>query len=361
MSTAYRLARPFLHALDAERAHALGLRALERGLGVPRATVRPDPSLRTTLFGRPLAHPLGLAAGFDKDARVVGPALALGFAFVEVGGVTPLPQPGNPRPRVFRLAEDRAAINRMGLPSEGAEVVAGRLDRLATRAGLLGVNLAPNTASTDPVADLVALAERFAPRADYLALDISCPNVVGGRRFSDPEALDVLLARVVPAMGGRAALALKLSPDLAGDALDAIVAVAQAHRIGGLIVGNTTLARAPLRSRFANETGGLSGAPLFARALAAVRTVAERAGGTPAVIGCGGIASGADAYAMIRAGAVALQLYTALVYAGPAVVVRIARELADALRAGGFATLASASGSDCAAARDYGGSIVTPP
>ncbi len=342
----YRLARPFLHRLDPEDAHELTLRALERGL-VPGQPPDDDPVLVTTLFGRALSNPVGVAAGFDKNARVYERMGAHGFGFVEVGGVTPRPQAGNPRPRVFRLPADGAVINRMGFPNEGADAMEARLARKGHGPLGLGINLASNADSADPADDFVALATRFARYADYLTLDVSCPNTANGQVFLDPARLADLLARLAAigwAGGGRPALVAKLSPDVDDALLGRLIATLTEARIDGIVVSNTTRARPPdLTDAAGAEAGGLSGRPLFAPSTAMLARVRELTGGGVPLIGVGGIASGADAYAKIRAGASAVQLYTGLIYGGTALVTRIKRELAALLRRDGFASVAEAT------------------
>ena len=342
----YWLAKPFLHCLDPEDAHELTLRALEANV-VPWQPRGDDPVLATTLFGRALPNPLGLAAGFDKNARVYERMGMHGFGFVEVGGVTPLPQAGNPRPRVFRLPEDGAVINRLGFPNEGASAIEARLKRKGRTDGIgLGINLASNAESADPADDFVQLARTFARYADYLTLDVSCPNTANGLVFLDPVRLSDLLVRlaVVEWESARPALVAKLSPDVDDVLLQRLVATLLDARIDGIIVANTTRARAAdLRSAHASEAGGLSGTPLFAPSTALLARVRELSGGTVPLIGVGGIASGADAYAKVRAGASAVQLYTGLIYAGTGLVTRIKRELAALLRRDGFASVAEAA------------------
>ena len=338
----YVFAKPFLHSLDPEDAHELTLCALEMGVvpGQPRGD---DPVLATTLFGRTLSNPIGLAAGFDKNARVYERMGAHGFGFVEVGGVTPLPQRGNPRPRVFRLPEDGAVINRMGFPNEGAAAMEARLRRKGRPDIGLGINLASNADSADPADDFVGLARRFAPYADYLTLDVSCPNTANGQVFLDPARLADLLARLAALEWGdaRPALVAKLSPDVDDALLERLVATLLAARIDGVIVSNTTVARpAGLRSAHAREAGGLSGTPLFGPSTAMLARVRELTGGTLPLIAVGGVASGADAYAKLRAGASAVQLYTGLIYAGTALVTRIKRELVALLRRDGSPSIA---------------------
>jgi dihydroorotate dehydrogenase len=340
----FPLARPLLHRIDPERAHELTLRALEANL-VPPQPIVDEPSLAVNLFGRTLAHPIGLAAGFDKNARVFTRMYAQGLAFVEVGGVTPLPQMGNPRPRVFRYPAQGAVINKMGFPNDGMIAVARRLGT-SPAPGMLGANLASNAESTDPAADFVALAERFAPWCDYLTLDISCPNTENGQLFLDPARLRELLARIAAADLGahRPAIAAKLAPDIDDRALEAIVTVLLEARIDGIIVGNTTSRRDALPPG-TYPPGGLSGPPLFARSTAQLAHVARLTDGATPLIGVGGIASGPDAYAKIRAGATAVQLYTGLIYGGTALVTQIKRELVVLLMRDGYGSLSEAIGS----------------
>jgi dihydroorotate dehydrogenase len=339
----FPLARPLLHRLDPERAHEATLRALEANLVPPQPDVH-EPSLAITLLGRQLAHPVGLAAGFDKNARVFHHLYAQGFSFVEVGGVTPRPQRGNPRPRVYRYPRAQAVINRMGFPNDGADAVARRLRRTPA-AGMLGVNCASNVESPDPAADFVALAERFAPIADYLTLDISCPNTENGQLFLDPGRLRDLLARLARANTGvkKPALVAKLAPDIDDGRLEQLLAVLLEAKIAALIVSNTTQSRDGLPAG-TYPPGGLSGPPLFARSTAQLARVAAIVARAVPLIGVGGIASGPDAYAKIRAGASAVQLYTGLIYGGPALVTRIKRELAVLLLRDGFGSIADAVG-----------------
>lgn len=340
----FPLARPLLHRLDAETAHELTLRALEANVVPPQPAVD-EPSIGVTLFERRLDNPVGLAAGFDKNARVFRRMFAQGFGFVEIGGVTPLPQPGNRRPRVFRLPADAAVINNMGFPNDGAEAVERRLAREPSP-GMLGINLASNADTADPVEDFAALVARFAPYADYLTLDISCPNTANGKVFLDPARLRDLLVRLaaVDRGPGRSKLVAKLSPDIGAVALDALVRVLMDNAIDGIIVSNTTAARPALSGSF-NPPGGLSGRPLLAPSTEMLRRVAVLTGGAVPLIGTGGIANGPQAYEKIRAGASAVQLYTALIFAGTALVTRIKRELAVLLLRDGYGTLSEAVGS----------------
>ena len=330
----YTLVRPFLHSLDPERAHELALWALERGIVAPRS-LTPDPILASTFLGWALPHPLGLAAGFDKNARVAPRMFGQGFSFVEVGGVTLLPQIGNPRPRVFRLPAERAVINRMGLPNDGAEVVAARL-RERPAPGMLGVNIASNAMSRDPVGDFARLVERFAPLCAFISLDLSCPNTENGQIFLEPARLEELLTRLT---GAYVLIIAKLSPDIEDARLAELVDVLLRGKIAAICMGNTTT------SHPYGERGGLSGAPLSPLSTRKLATVCRLVGKRLPLIGTGGICSGADAYEKIRAGASVLQLYTAMIYEGPGVVGRILRELAEFLRRGGFTSLGEAVGS----------------
>jgi dihydroorotate dehydrogenase len=338
----YLLAKPFLHVLDPEDAHELTLCALEMNV-VPSQPRGDDPILATTLFGKALTNPVGLAAGFDKNGRVYERMAAQGFGFAEIGGVTPLAQKGNPRPRVFRLPEDGAVINRMGFPNEGADALEVRLRRKGRPAIGLGINLASNADSVDPAEDFVALARRFAHYADYLTLDVSCPNTANGQVFLEPERLADLLARLaaIDWESKRPPLVAKLSPDVDDALLARLVETLLAAHIDGIVVANTTRQRPPgLRSARAREAGGLSGAPLFALSSATLARVRALTGGSVPLIAVGGITSGADAYAMIRAGASAVQVYTGLIYAGTALVTTIKRDLATLLRRDGAASVA---------------------
>ncbi len=343
-----------MRRLPPETAHGLTLAALKTagaaGLAGRRRPAA-DPILATRCLGRDFASPIGLAAGFDKNAEAALPLLGLGFGFVEVGSVTPRPQPGNPRPRLFRLPRHQALINRLGFNNQGLERVAARLARLpADRPGPVGANIGRNRDADDPLADYVAGVTRLAGLADYLVINVSSPNTEGLRRMQAADHLAPLLAAVTAARaatGHRPALLLKIAPDLAPDDLDAIVEAAVAHGLDGLVVTNTTVARpACLPPHLAAEAGGLSGRPLMAPSTAVLRRVAAVARGRLVLIGVGGIASGADAYAKIRAGATLVQLYTALVYQGPRLIDRIAEDLARRLRQDGFSTLGEAVGAD---------------
>jgi dihydroorotate dehydrogenase len=338
----------FLRLIDAETAHRLAIRALRAGL-VPRPRLADDPSLHQQLWGLRFDNPVGIAAGFDKHAEVPDALLDQGFGFVEIGGVTPRPQPGNPRPRVFRLVEDSAVINRMGFNSDGLDVVRGRL-AARPRRGLVGVNLGKNKEQADAAADYVAGAAAFAPHVDFLVINVSSPNTPGLRALQSRAALEDLVGRVRAALTALPAappLLLKVAPDLTGDDRRDIAEVALASRLDGLIVSNTTLARPDtLRSRHRQEAGGLSGRPLFEPSTALLGEFYRLTGGKLPLVGVGGIASGGDAYRKIRAGASLVQLYTALIFRGPGLVAEIRRDLAAALRADGFRSLGEAVGAD---------------
>lgn len=335
--------RPLLFALDPETAHNATLLALRTGL-VPQAPAD-DPILATTLAGLALPNPIGLAAGFDKDVMVPDAMLRLGFGFVECGSVTPRPQDGNPKPRIFRLVEDDAVINRLGFNNHGLEHAVVRLQARRSRPGIVGINLGANKESQDRTADYVTGVRAAAALASYVTVNISSPNTPGLRALQDGAALADLVARVMAARGALAVpLFVKVAPDLEAADFDTIARIAIDGGVDGLIVSNTTISRPLLNSPHAGETGGLSGAPLKPLALAALQAFARATGGALPLIGAGGIASGADAYARIRAGASAVQLYSALVYQGPGLVARIKAELAALLRRDGFASVAAAVG-----------------
>jgi dihydroorotate dehydrogenase len=336
----YPLLRPLVFALDAERAHRLiiaALRALPAG-----KPVQPDPALATRVAGIGFPTPVGLAAGFDKDAEVYRQMLGFGFGFVEVGTLTPLPQPGNPKPRLFRLAEDRAVINRLGFNNGGLEAAKARL--AGKRSGVVGVNVGANKESADRIADYATAVREMAPLADYLTVNVSSPNTPGLRALQDRGALEELVAAVTEARGAEAApIFLKVAPDLERAGIDDIAAAAMG-RLDALIVSNTTITRPALRSRHAGEAGGLSGAPLKGLALERLRDFRSATGGQMPLIAAGGIASGADAFERILAGASLVQLYSALVYAGPGLARRIAAELKALLEREGIANVGDAVG-----------------
>ncbi len=340
----YSLLRPLVFRLDAERAHRLTIRALKlQPAGRPPA---PDKLLTMRVAGLDFPNPIGLAAGFDKDAEVPAQMLGLGFGFAEVGTLTPRPQAGNPKPRLFRLAEDRAVINRMGFNNGGQEAAAERLK--GRGAGLVGVNIGANkesVAAGTGTQDYVAGVQLMAPLADYLTVNISSPNTPGLRALQDKGALTDLLQAVM-AERGSTPVFLKVAPDLEPADVDDIVAAVKASGIDALIVANTTITRPPLRSRHAGEAGGLSGAPLKDLALQRLRDFRSAAGLDLPLIAAGGIAGGAAAWARIKAGASLVQLYSALVYEGPGLARRINRELRELVTREGFTTLAEAVGSE---------------
>jgi dihydroorotate dehydrogenase len=338
-----------LHLLPPEAAHRLAIWGLGHGL-VRRRPADAWPALATTLCGLDLPNPLGLAAGFDKNAQALPGLAGMGFGFVEIGTVTPLPQPGNPKPRLFRLPQDRALINRLGFNGEGLERVRARLAQRRPEWCAIGANIGANRDTADPTLDYVTCLRGLYPLVDYLTVNVSSPNTPGLRRLQHGRQLEALLAALTDARREftvRKPILLKIAPDLEADQESAIAETALAAGIDGLIVANTTLARPPaLRSRDRGQAGGLSGAPLLAPSTAQLARMHRLTGGRLPLVGVGGIASGADAYAKIRAGATAVQLYTALIYQGPALVTRILAEL-DALRArNGHARLAAAVGSD---------------
>ena len=341
----YSLISPVLFRLDAERAHRFAIAMLKlRGGGAPTGVAHSP--LATTVAGISFPNPLGMAAGFDKDGEVPDPLFALGFGAVEVGSITPLPQEGNPKPRLFRLTEDRGVINRMGFNNGGAEAAAQRLARRAGQPGVLGINIGANKDSADRIADYATMARLMAPLASYLAVNVSSPNTPGLRALQDEGALGALLDAVLAARGAAGPpVFLKVAPDLEPADIDAISRIAVDRKLGALIVANTTISRPPLASAHAGETGGLSGAPL--RDLAQQRLVDFRTatGGAIPLIGVGGIASAEDAWARIRAGASLVQLYSAMVYGGPGLAKRIVKELEALMRRDGFSTIAEAVGS----------------
>jgi len=336
----FRAVRPLVFTLDPERAHQLTIAALKRA---PRRIPPPSPArLGIGVAGLRFPNPVGLAAGFDKNGEVPDAMLGLGFGFVEVGTLTPLPQHGNPRPRLFRLAADRAVINRLGFNNRGQ---GDALARLASRPrnGVVGLNIGANKESADRVADYAAGARLMADVADYLTVNISSPNTPGLRQLQDAGALRELLAGVREA-SGRTPVFLKVAPDLEPPDADAIAREALDGGVAALIVSNTTVSRPPLRSPQAGESGGLSGAPLGPLALERLRDFRRATGGNLPLVSAGGIASGADALARIRAGASLVQLYTAMIYEGPGIARRIVRELDGLLAREGVACLADAVG-----------------
>lgn len=348
MADLLRLATGALRLLPAEPAHRLSLSLAPLAARCERN--RPDdPRLAINALGLSFPNPIGLAAGYDKDAEAADAMSAFGFGFVEVGTVTPQPQAGNPRPRLFRLARDRAVINRMGFNNAGMERARLRL-RARRGKGIVGVNIGANKDSADRIEDYRICFERLAPVANYVSVNVSSPNTPGLRALQDAPELERLLETI---LGARRALArpvpilLKIAPDLSSQALDDVAAVALKSGIEGLIVSNTTTSRpATLRDSHAREAGGLSGAPLFQLSTNMLREARRRTGDKLILIGVGGVESGADAYVKIRAGASLVQLYTALSFEGPGLVSRIKRELLSLLERDGFAQVADAVGAD---------------
>ena len=345
----FRLLRPALFALDPETGHRLalaGLKALP-----PRAPMPLPAMLAVEVAGLHFPNPVGVAAGFDKDAEVPDQLLDLGFGFAEVGSITPLPQAGNPKPRLFRLVEDHAVINRMGFNNQGAKSALTRLSARAGRSGIVGVNIGANKDAADRIADYARMTELMAPLASYLCVNISSPNTPGLRALQDEGALTALLDAVLAARAdampvGAPPVFLKVAPDLEPADIDAIARIALEKGLGALVVSNTTITRPALRSHHAGESGGLSGAPLKALALQRLRDFRKATGGAIPLVGVGGIASAADAWERIRAGASLVQLYSALVYEGPGLGARIARGLIPLMQRDGFASIAEAVGSE---------------
>jgi dihydroorotate dehydrogenase len=349
------LARPMLRMLDPEDAHRLAIHALRLPPFVKLAA--DDPRLAVRAFGLNFPNPVGMAAGFDKHAEVPDALLKLGFGFVEVGTVTPVPQAGNPRPRVFRLNRDQGVINRLGFNSEGADAALRRLAARANEGGIVGVNIGANKESADRIADYVRLIETFAPVVGYFSVNISSPNTPGLRELQRAKVLDGLLARVMDARArmsreaGTTPVLIKIAPDLTLGELDDIVGAARRHRVDGMIVGNTTVTRPQgLRDlATAREPGGLSGRPLFALATRVLAETYVRVEGAFPLIGVGGIDSGEAALAKIRAGACLIQLYTALVFHGLRLVPAIKSELSETLRRHGHTQIGELVGADAAA------------
>lgn len=346
----FSLLGPALRRLDPETAHNLTLWALQRGLA-PRVKEDDAPILATRLWGISFSNPLGLAAGFDKDARVMEPMLALGLGFVEAGSVTPRPQPGNPKPRIFRLPEDGAVINRLGFNNAGLEAARRNLAafrRAHPDSGPVGVNLGKNKDTADAASDYVLGAAALGPLADYLVINVSSPNTPGLRALQGRAELEELLGRVLAALPDPAPpLLVKIAPDLTEEDKADIAAVALSMNISGLIATNTTIARPEgLKGAAKDETGGLSGRPLFDPSKAVLRDLYRLTEGKVPLIGVGGVSSGADAYRKIRAGASLVQLYTGLIYGGPALIPRIKNELVQLLREDGFESVGAAVGAD---------------
>ena len=345
---------PLLRWLDPEDAHRLAIHGLR--LLPPMRPAQDDPKLAVRAFGLNFPNPVGLAAGFDKSAEVPDALLRLGFGFVEIGSVTPKPQAGNPRPRLFRLERDEAVVNRMGFNNDGADAVLRRLARRAHLPGIVGVNVGANKDSPDRIADYVSLIETFAPVASYFTVNVSSPNTPGLRNLQQASALDDLLAKVIDARervrqnAGDSPVLLKIAPDLSLNELDDVVQIARSRRVDGMIVGNTTIARPPAlrETNRAREQGGLSGRPLFRLSTRMVAETWVRAEGAFPLIGVGGIDSGGAALTKIRAGAALIQLYSSLIYKGLGLVSDIKRDLASTLLRTGRDSLDEIVGADAA-------------
>ena len=341
----YSLIRPALFLLDPERSHGLAIAALKL---LPPGKPAPDGGpLAIRVAGLSFPNPLGMAAGFDKNAEVPDALLGVGFGFAEVGSITPLPQVGNPKPRMFRLVEDRGVINRLGFNNAGAVAAAARLARRLGKPGIVGINIGANKDTADRIADYVAMTKVMAPLASYLAVNISSPNTPGLRALQDEAALTGLLDAVLEARGAsQVPVFLKVAPDLTPADIDAISRIAIDKGLAALIVSNTTISRPPLRSRYAGESGGLSGAPLKALAQQRLRDFRKASGGAIPLVGVGGIASAEDAWARIRAGASLVQIYSAMAFDGPDIARRIVGGLERLMKRDGFASIAEAVGSE---------------
>lgn len=345
----FHLLRPALFALEPETGHRLAIAGLK---ALPARGPMPIPArLGVEVAGLRFPNPVGVAAGFDKNAEVPDAMLGMGFGFAEVGSITPLPQQGNLRPRLFRLVEDRAVINRMGFNNDGAEAALQRLAARRGREGIVGINIGANKDAADRIADYAAMTRIMAPFASYLCVNISSPNTPGLRALQDEGALTTLLDAVLAARaevtpGNPPPVFLKVAPDLEPADIDAIARIAIDKGLGALVVSNTTITRPALSSHHAGETGGLSGAPLKALALQRLRDFRKATGGAVPLVGVGGIASAEDAWERIRAGASLVQLYSALVYEGPGLGARIVKGLSRLMQRDGFASIAEAVGSE---------------
>jgi dihydroorotate dehydrogenase len=338
-----------LRLLPAELAHHVTIGLTKAFSPILPSAPADDPRLGVDALGLHFSNPVGLAAGFDKDAEIPDAMLRFGFGFVECGTLTPKPQPGNPKPRLFRLSEDRAVINRMGFNNRGIETAAQRLAQRERR-GIVGLNIGANKDSTDRVADYAVGFERLASFADYITVNVSSPNTPGLRGLQNRDELQRLLDTLTRVRGANPKpLLLKIAPDLDGQAMDDIAEVVVNSGIEGLIVSNTTVARpSTLKSINAGEAGGLSGRPLLEASTQVLKQMRNRVGPRLTLVGAGGISNGSDAYAKIRAGASLVQLYTALAYEGPGLVARIKRELLECLARDGFARVIDAVGADIA-------------
>ncbi len=346
----FALAKPFLHALNPETAHNLTIAALASGL-YPRNWKADDPSLRVSLFGSDFPNPVGIAAGFDKNAQVPDAMLGLGFGFAEVGTITPRPQDGNPKPRIFRLPAHNAVINRLGFNNEGHEAALVRLKKRGNASGIVGVNVGANKDSTDRIGDYLSGLTTFYDVASYFTVNISSPNTPGLRGLQEGEELASLLSRIderraelAGPTGSRKPVLLKIAPDLDDEQLEHVAASCLESGLDGVIVSNTTLSRDGVDGPNAGEAGGLSGRPLFERSTRVLAKFHRLTDGRLPLVGVGGIASGADAYAKIRAGASLVQLYTALIFKGPGLVTAIKQDLGSLLKRDGHSSIADAVG-----------------
>jgi dihydroorotate dehydrogenase len=337
------LLTPLLRFVDAETAHGLALKALR--LGLAGSTDISDPRFAVHALGLSFRNPLGLAAGFDKNAEALAPLARLGFGFVEAGTVTPRPQQGNPKPRLFRLSEDRAVINRMGFNNAGIDAFVANLAH-RPRHVPVGGNIGINKENADPERDYPALVRALAKDVDYIVVNISSPNTPGLRDLQSEIRLRSILAAISSEAAQHPPLLVKIAPDLSPDGVASVVDVCGEAGVAGIIVSNTTLARTGLRSPQASQAGGLSGVPLMAKSTAVLKLVARRAGGRMILVGVGGVASGNDVLTKIKAGATLVQLYSAFAFDGPALIPRLLHELGEAMSAQGFATVDAAIGAE---------------
>jgi dihydroorotate dehydrogenase len=345
MPGVYRLVRPLLFLAPAETAHRLAISALKAGV-LPTIDVPIEPSLQVTLWGLVFPNPVGVAAGFDKNAEVPDALLRLGFGFAETGTITPLPQEGNPAPRLFRLTEDLALINRLGFNSAGHASALSRLKSKA-RSGIIGVNIGANKDSADPVIDYVKGLWTFNEVASYITVNISSPNTPGLRTLQSRDELRNLLNHLALARRKLSApkpLLLKIAPDLSDSELADIAEISLAHAVDGIIISNTTVSRPPLKSPHASEAGGLSGAPLFELSTRGLARLYQLTAGQIPLVGCGGISSAETAWQKMLAGASLIQLYSALVYEGPAIAKVICAGLAERLKSAGKKSIAEITG-----------------
>lgn len=337
----WRLSTQAMHLFDAETAHRLTVRALRMGAG-PNRSAGIYPALRTSVAGLEFPNPLGLAAGFDKNAEVVDACLKIGFGFVEAGAVTPKPQAGNPKPRVFRLKRDRAVINRYGFNNDGLEAIAGRLEARSKR-GIVGINLGANKDSEDRVSDYVTCAKRLSPSVSFCTVNVSSPNTPGLRMMQDASVLQELLEKVRKVMAPETKLFLKIAPDLSDEDKADIVEVSKSAPLDALIISNTTIGRDRLHHD-PEEAGGLSGRPLFALSTARLAEFARALEGVVPLVGVGGILSADDAYEKILSGASLMQLYTGMVFSGPDLVTEILAGLVERLALDGYENVCAAVG-----------------